>query len=138
MFATAAYVVVDIDRKTLSYRVRASKPLHLRRAAGACPSATSGTASGPVLGLFKGTKYLTGESLVEAGDGLLIYTDGVFEVSSPDNEEFGEQRLRDAIERRVALPLEKIFTEVIGEIHEFSSTGFDDDVCIVGVEITLK
>jgi serine phosphatase RsbU (regulator of sigma subunit) len=62
----------------------------------------------------------------------------VFEVSSPDNEEFGEQRLRDAIERRVALPLEKIFTEVIGEIHEFSSTGFDDDVCIVGVEITLK
>jgi serine phosphatase RsbU (regulator of sigma subunit) len=75
---------------------------------------------------------------VEAGDGVLIYTDGVFEVSSSEHEEFGEQRLRDAIQRRVALPLDKIFNEVVGEIHEFSSGGFDDDVCIVGVEVTLK
>lgn len=140
IFATAAYAVIDIQRKEIRYvNAGHSKPLHLRRRTGTVtPLQPDSEGSNPVLGLFRGTEYAMGHFSVEEGDGVLIYTDGVFEVSSSEHEEFGEQRLREAIQRRVALPLDKIFTEVVGEIHEFSSGGFDDDVCIVGVEVTLK
>ena len=39
------------------------------------------------------------EVALEPGDGVLIYTDGVADARSPDGEAFGEQRLRDLLER---------------------------------------
>jgi serine phosphatase RsbU (regulator of sigma subunit) len=141
MFASAVYVVIDVRGNVLRYVCAGhSRPLHLHRKTGRVePLQFPGGLPGPVLGLFADAVYSASEAAIEPGDGLLIYTDGVFEVSDPQDEEFGEKRLREAIQRRVSLPLDKIFTEVVDEIQEFSaSRTFEDDVCMVGVEVDLK
>ncbi|RYD78255.1 MAG: serine/threonine-protein phosphatase, partial [Verrucomicrobiaceae bacterium] len=141
MFASAVYVVIDVRNNLLRYASAGhSRPLHLHRRTGdVAPLQFTEGITGPVLGLFPNAVYKTGEAEIEPGDGLLIYTDGVFEVSDSHDEEFGEKRLREAIQRRVSLPLERIFTEVVGEIQEFSERRtFEDDVCMVGLEVDFK
>ena len=45
------------------------------------------------LGLFAGTGYQLESHALEAGDLLVIYSDGVTEAVNGEEEEFGEERL---------------------------------------------
>ena len=47
----------------------------------------------PVAGALEGVEYETATLLLEPGDTLLLYTDGVSEAMNPANELFGEERL---------------------------------------------
>ncbi len=49
--------------------------------------------SGPVLGVMPGVSYLSHETVLSAGDTLLLYSDGATESLNPAEEEFGEDRL---------------------------------------------
>jgi len=69
------------------------------------------------------------------GDLIMLYTDGIYEVSDPHGEEFGQERLLAAVQRRVHLPDQVLFDELLREVQRFSGTKeFQDDVCLVGVE----
>jgi sigma-B regulation protein RsbU (phosphoserine phosphatase) len=48
---------------------------------------------GLVLGVAPDWTYTTGSSTLDAGDRLVCFTDGITEARSPDDEEFGEDRL---------------------------------------------
>jgi serine phosphatase RsbU (regulator of sigma subunit) len=48
---------------------------------------------------------------------------------------FGEERLQEAVRRRVDLPMEDILDQILREMRAFSATTtFQDDVCLVAVE----
>ena len=50
-----------------------------------------------VLAGMEGMKYKSGSIMLEPGDMVYVYTDGVTEASNRDNELFGEERLQDAL-----------------------------------------
>ncbi|MCU1488671.1 MAG: putative sensor protein [Acidimicrobiaceae bacterium] len=73
-----------------------------------------GPDSGTLLGLFSDAQLLDETFALEAGDALVLYTDGVIEAPGPDGEQFGMERLvhllsssagrtADGIARRIEL-----------------------------------
>jgi serine phosphatase RsbU (regulator of sigma subunit) len=64
-----------------------------------------------------------------------MYTDGIFEVFSPEGREFGREGLLSAFARNGSLPANELFEAVLKEALAFASRSeFDDDVCLVAVE----
>jgi phosphoserine phosphatase RsbU/P len=53
---------------------------------------------GSVVGLMEGSFYKQGRVTLERGDVLVAYTDGVSEAMNASDDEWGEDRLKDAVE----------------------------------------
>jgi serine phosphatase RsbU (regulator of sigma subunit) len=53
--------------------------------------------TGPALGLMPDVVYGAGQATVEAGHGLVAFTDGLVEARSPAGEAFGGERLRGTL-----------------------------------------
>ena len=91
---------------------------------------------GPALGVFDGSTYAVAETVLTPGDLVVLFTDGLYEVESPDGELYDQSRLLQAIRTRASLPTERIFDETMAEVRGFSGKEtFADDVCLVGAEI---
>lgn len=92
---------------------------------------------GPVLGIFDDAAYPTGEIPIQSGGRVLLFTDGLFEVEGPGEEFYDQSRLREAVRQRAAKPLHVLFPELLSELRGFSrSHKFEDDVCLIGLELT--
>lgn len=139
IFASAFYLVADTSAGELRFaNAGHPAPFHLRAAAGVVEllKAPPGTRRGAALGVLEESAYVTSCAAVEAGDRVILFTDGLFEIESASGDLFDEKRLLDAVRRRVTLPLETLFPELLAELRQFSASGqFDDDVCLVGVEV---
>ena len=71
-----------------------------------------------------------------AGDAVLLFTDGLFEVPNAADEDFGQERLLAAVRQRMNLPLPDLMDGVIAEVRAFASgNDFCDDVCLLGMEV---
>jgi sigma-B regulation protein RsbU (phosphoserine phosphatase) len=49
--------------------------------------------TGMPLGLMPEAVYTASEAVLEVGDSLVLYTDGITEAANPEHEEFGRERL---------------------------------------------
>ncbi len=138
MFVTACYIVIDIHASRLSYSNAGHPwPLRLRRDASSVESLRCGTGrAGPALGLFEIPAYPSAECELATGDVLFLFTDGVFEITGKDQQEYGTERLSEAIASRSHQPTAQIIEAVLNEARAFSITrDFEDDVCIVGIDL---
>ena len=69
-------------------------------------------------------------------DLFVFFTDGIYEVDNAHHKEYGQERLLRAVTQRSRLPGDQLFDELLQEVRGFStSTEFEDDVCLVGMEI---
>ena len=77
-------------------------------------------------------KYTAGTLKLEAGDLLVLYSDGVTEARNSDEEEFGEERLMEFLTESSALRPEEMVEALIQQVRDFSSRGKpSDDVTVV-------
>jgi sigma-B regulation protein RsbU (phosphoserine phosphatase) len=137
MFATAFYLVVDAETGELRYaNAGHPSPLHVRPAAGTvAPLALADGESGPALGMFEGATYRTVRGRLNAGDVLMLFTDGAFEEIGTAGDEYGQERLLDAVRRRATLAPAQLLDGVLAEVQQFCGYGeFEDDVCLVAVQ----
>jgi sigma-B regulation protein RsbU (phosphoserine phosphatase) len=85
-------------------------------------------AGGTVIGLFPESSYE--ESVVELrpGDVLIAFTDGVPDALNPQDEEFGDERLRDLLRRTAHLPVEEMASAIAAELKSWigNAVQFDD------------
>jgi len=95
-FATLFYAVYCDDRRSMVYANAGHNPPLLLRASGSVERLAVG---GPVLGLFEDVTFTAGTVQFDAGDRLLLYTDGVTEALNSEDEEFGDERLIAAAAR---------------------------------------
>ncbi len=73
---------------------------------------------------------------MEPRDLVVLFTDGIYEVEGAGEEPFGQERLLDAVRRRICLPPAQLFGELLSEVQRYSLTGsFEDDVCLFGLEV---
>jgi sigma-B regulation protein RsbU (phosphoserine phosphatase) len=135
--ATAFYVVADVGTGETHFS-SAGHPSPFRLCAGdgaVEPLKLYDPRHGPALGLFEKTVYPTCQCPFSVGDAIVLFTDGIYEVNNDAGEEFGQERLLDAVRRGVRLPAEELFDQLLREAHQFSgSSDFEDDVCLVGVQ----
>jgi serine phosphatase RsbU (regulator of sigma subunit) len=87
--------------------------------------------TGTVLGLFKEWESPTVECQLFPGDTLALYTDGVTESFNGAEEEFGEQRLIEALMRHRGQDAESMVTSVIRDVQRFSPQEQHDDITLI-------
>jgi serine phosphatase RsbU (regulator of sigma subunit) len=83
------------------------------------------------VGLFKDWDCEVAECQLTPGDTLALYTDGVTESFNHDDEEFGEDRLLDAIRRNRELQPETIVRTILDDVQQFSPHEQHDDITLI-------
>jgi sigma-B regulation protein RsbU (phosphoserine phosphatase) len=68
------------------------------------------------------------------GDRVFLYSDGIVEARSLDDEEFGIERLAEVLERGGGLPLSRAIREADAAAESFSAA-INDDRTLVGLEV---
>jgi len=87
-----------------------------------------------VLGLFADWDCEVDERQLTAGDALILYTDGVTESFHEDEEQFGEERLIDALRRHRELPAREMLGAVVNEVQRFSPQEQQDDITLIAAK----
>ena len=88
-----------------------------------------------VLGLFAEWDCAIGECRLLPGDTLALYTDGVTEAFNDAGEEFGDERLIEALRRHRArpshAPSQAMVSSIIDEVRQFSPHEQYDDITLI-------
>lgn len=137
MFATCFYLVADVNEAQLRF-ANAGHPcaLHIRQASPPAEKLQNDGRVGPAMGIFPSASYQTTSRSMTKGDLIILFTDGLFEVEDRDGNVFSQQQLHATINRHAALQPEEFFARVLEDVRKFSKReAFDDDVCVVGVEV---
>ena len=88
--------------------------------------------SGLVAGAFPDAQYESSKIELKAGDLFVAYTDGVTEPENAYEEEFGEQRLIEALLRHADRPIDEIIQAVMQEVIEWTGeTTLQDDMTML-------
>jgi sigma-B regulation protein RsbU (phosphoserine phosphatase) len=85
------------------------------------------------LGMFPTAVFQTGEVLLQAGDLLVLYSDGITEATSKTGDEFGDERLHNEIEKRSTRPLAEIQTVVLEAVRDWAGDELEDDMTLLMV-----
>ena len=94
-FTTAFLAEFDPATRGLTYINAGHNPPILRRNSGAIERLTNG---GLPLGMWADKTYETGNVILQPGDWLVIFTDGVAEAENGLKEEYGEQRMLNVLQ----------------------------------------
>jgi serine phosphatase RsbU (regulator of sigma subunit)/catechol 2,3-dioxygenase-like lactoylglutathione lyase family enzyme len=87
--------------------------------------------TGTVLGLFREWESPSVECQLTPGDTLALYTDGVTESFGDGEEEFGEERLIEALKRHSGQPAHSTVMSVIRDVQRFSPQEQHDDITLI-------
>lgn len=138
-YATACYLVVDVSTGLVRL-ANAGHPMPLYLDAGrGCAEwfAADRSSAGPALAIQENAEYKTIERQLQPGDAVVLFTDGIYEVASAGDEEFGEERLLAAAQQYHNLSLQDLFPVLLNKARMFAAEGaFDDDVCLVGFRLS--
>ena len=83
---------------------------------------------GFVLGCMENVPYQDQELQLEAGDLLFQYTDGITEATTADGEQFGMERLLEAVNARAGLSGKELLVEMLNRVMDFTGDApqYDD------------
>lgn len=137
IFVTAAYAVYDFGAGSVFY-AQAGHPTPLRWEAAlgtgrriSCPP----EAEGPALGLIDNFSYVSVSEALVPGDRWLFFTDGIFEATAANGEEFGLERLGSALALQAGKPLDGALAGMLELMTAFCDREAPaDDICLVAVE----
>lgn len=87
----------------------------------------------PALGIMEGMKYTEYELRLEPGDALFVYTDGVPEAVNEKNEQYGADRMLQALNDNKDKPMEEILPAIKADIDSFAGKADQfDDITMLG------
>jgi sigma-B regulation protein RsbU (phosphoserine phosphatase) len=86
-----------------------------------------------MLGAFEEWTCAEAEVSLDAGDTLLLYSDGVTEAANAAGDEFGEDRLARALRESRAPTAGDLVREVVDAVSKFSEASLADDITVVAV-----
>jgi sigma-B regulation protein RsbU (phosphoserine phosphatase) len=133
-FVTLFYAELDPPAGTLSFVNAGHNPPLIIHAGGTVEELD---ASGPPLGIMPFADYREGRTLLQPGDVLVVYSDGVTETINPQGEEFGAARLRDVVSLNIESSAAGIRDKIEAALTRFAQgTPAVDDITLVIVKRT--
>lgn len=92
---------------------------------------------GLLLGVMSGAAYEAGRFEIEPGDCIALFTDGVTEAMSPEEELYGEERLTALLRKHREGAAELILEAVMEDVRRFTGDPeyWSDDVTLVLMKI---
>jgi len=123
-FVTLFFGILDTEKHTLTYcNAGHNEPVFLQR-----DKKNKLDKGGMLLSVFEQIEYEEEEILFSKGSTLVVFSDGITEAMNESNEEFGEERLYNLIERRVALSSQQLAMEILSDVKNYSAgvPQFDD------------
>lgn len=133
-FTTAFIAEYDPATRTLVYVNAGHNPPMLRRQSGAVERLDAG---GIPLGILEVTPYAAGSVVLQSGDWIVIFTDGVVEAENVNGEEYGEQRLLFVVHTGVHLTPAQLLQSVSADQDRFvAGAPQHDDITLMLIRVT--
>jgi len=139
--ATAAVVSFHKPDSSVQFAYAGHHPMLFRRRAGSrweplpLDGAGEKIANLP-LGVFTDTQYDQQLIPVQSGDRVFLYTDGLIEAPGPNDELFGEQRLRRVLNDARDASLYELKTAVLTHVRDHIGGELShDDVTLLAIEV---
>jgi sigma-B regulation protein RsbU (phosphoserine phosphatase) len=129
-FATLFFGIYDDGTRRIRYVNCAHVSPFLLRASGELVKLD---ATATMLGAFQMWKCREASVDLGRGDTLLICSDGVTEAGIEHGDEFGDDRLEQALRASVGIPAAGLVQRVIDEVSHFSGASRSDDVTVVAL-----
>jgi len=134
-FVTAAYVFIDAVEGRLRYGAAGHPPALLVRGA---ESVEDVSENGVMLGHFPEWRYTFLDRPFQAGERLILYTDGLVEATDTRGDFFDVDRLRalarSGAGRRADAFADALLADVSAWSGRTAPRGFDDDVTVVVID----
>jgi serine phosphatase RsbU (regulator of sigma subunit) len=93
-------------------------------------------AEGILLGIFNGVSFEEKSVQLEAGDKLILYTDGLIETMDKNRNLYGFDGLINFTEKNNTLPISAYIHSLYDNVCDWAlSKNFEDDIVIIGIEI---
>ncbi|HTB98556.1 MAG TPA: PP2C family protein-serine/threonine phosphatase [Terracidiphilus sp.] len=125
-YVTAAYVHLDADKHELHYAAAGHPAMLLLRNGNVIEVEENGL----LLAVVESARYTERTVALEAGDRLMLYTDGLPEARNQQGKLFGEAALQEAMRVTAELPPEQAANRIVREIQNWS-TAQDDDLTLL-------
>ncbi len=128
-FITLFYAVYSPSTGHLVYVNAGQNPPLLRRRDGRYERLA---ATGVALGMFEGSSYRAVETIVEPGDAVILYSDGITEAENPAGVPFEETGLEQTVATNTRFSAAEIGTAVLKAVeHHAQDSRFGDDLTIL-------
>lgn len=129
-FITAFISEYRPDSRALTYINAGHNTPILRRKSGTIERLEAG---GLPLGILGGTAYQSATVVLEQGDWLVIFTDGVVEAVNAQDEEYGETRLISILHAGTDAASVKLLSRIMVDLDLFAGNTpqHDDMTCVV-------
>ena len=134
LFATAFYLIIDLKTLQAQYSSAGHNRMILIRSNSDTIEYLN--AKGLVLGMFTPCRFETKELLLEAGDLLILYTDGITEFENPELELYGNERFESVLLANRYLDSESLKRKVLDDLLEFGRSQVQsDDITLIIMKI---
>lgn len=139
-FATVCYCVLNQTTKELAITRAGHNPIYIFNPARS-PNLLSLEPKGMPVGVDKGMRFeaMLEEIVVQlqAGDMVLIYTDGIPETTNPKGEEFGFERVQQQLAQYGAVDPKVLLTMLDLAVNEFrgAQRAVEDDITVIGIKV---
>jgi len=137
MFVSACCCIADLSAGTLRFsNAGHPPPIHLQKS-GDAGFLKARSSVGPAMGLLDDAAYASSEVRLSAGDRIMLYTDGLYELEDSGPEPFTQGQLLELVREQGALALPDLFDTLLAEVKQRSvNHRLLDDVCLVGMDVT--
>ncbi len=138
VFISLIYGLFDMENNTLTFARAGHNPLIVHKSLGgeAQMLHPRGLAIGMEHGKVFSATIEEQKIPIQAGDVFIFYTDGISEAMNKNGEEFGEERLRDAISRVSGVSAQEILEAITREVMGFTGEAKQhDDFTMVVVRV---
>jgi serine phosphatase RsbU (regulator of sigma subunit) len=135
-FVTAFLARIDCHVGELTYCNAGHFPPILLRADGRTDLLERG---GPLLGAIEGAEFDSGELILEPGDTLVAYSDGVLECQNTSEEEFGLDRIIVALRHAESSSAQATLMMLLATLQDFANgSPLRDDVSLTVIQRDAK
>ena len=133
MYVTIFYAILDVRDGSVDYcSAGHHAPCVFLKDGSIHQHASKG--GGLIAGLYEAAKYEGGSLQLAAGDGLLLYTDGVTEAFDAAGTMFDEGRLERSLQAVSGGPIEEIVKKIVHDLRSFQgSAAQSDDITLLAV-----
>ena len=137
MFVALLYVVLNGQDKSLSLcSAGQTQPVYVSAKTGAAVLVETKGDTFP-LGILDEADYQETRLQLEAGDRVVLYTDGIVEAMNENEEMFGFERLLETVKDSQTMTAETLLNEIKIKVNEFAGNAPQhDDITIIVIQAT--